>query len=150
MANQHYSRNLHVEAESSEFSNMRNTEDHIQRAVEIGQKNQRTIELIRNWCANVSIKLGGGVGLVEIETGLPIGPRSLECPHAPAGGMAGMDLTFIAIDYYDRNCVDCKFRKPVRLPNLKSLVDERDAHRARQQEAQRRAEQEVVEPFGQA
>jgi hypothetical protein len=76
---------------------------------------------------------------------LPIGPRFLECPHAPASGMAGMDLTFVAVDFYDRNCVDCKFRKPVGLPNLKSLVDERDGHRARQQQAQRRAEQEVAD-----
>jgi hypothetical protein len=123
---------------------MRSTEDQIQRAIEIGKKNQRVIELVRNWCAHVSIKLGGGTGLVEQQTGLPIGVRFLECPHAPAGGMAGMDLTSIAIDYYDRNCVDCKFRKPVRLPNLKSLVDERDAHQARQQQAQRLAEQEVA------
>lgn len=126
-------------------SGMRDTEDQIQRAIEIGKKNQRVIELIRNWCANVSVKLGGGTGLVEQQTGLPIGPRFLECPHAPAGGMAGMDLTSIAIDYYDRNCVDCKFRKPVGLPNLKSLVDKRDAQRARQQQAQRQAEQEVAD-----
>src|ERR1700694_5829717 len=123
---------------------MRNTEDHIQRAIEMGEQNKRTVELVHNWCANVSVKIWGGVGLVEMETGLPIGHRVLECPHAPASGMAGADLAFVAVDFYDRNCVDCKFRKPVGLPNLKSLVDERDAHRARQQQAQRSAHQEVA------
>jgi hypothetical protein len=60
---------------TSIVSKMRNTEDQIQRAIEIGEKNQRVIELVRNWCGNVSIKLGGGTGLVEAQTGLPIGPR---------------------------------------------------------------------------
>ena len=59
--------------------------------------------------------------------------------------MAGADLAIIAVDFYDRNCVDCKFRKPVGLPNLKSLVDERDAQRTRQQQAQQRAEREVAD-----
>ena len=46
---------------------MRNTEDHFQRAIEIGEKNQKTVELIRNWCANVSVKIWGGIGLVEAQ-----------------------------------------------------------------------------------
>ena len=124
---------------------MRNTDDHIRRALEIGEQNKRTIELVRNWCANVSVKPLGSGGIVEMNMGLPVGPRMLECPHAPASGMAGADLAFVAIDFYDRNCADCKFRKPVGLPNLKSLVDERDAHQAKQQQAQRRAEQEIAD-----
>ena len=121
------------------------TDEHIQRALEIGEKNKRTSELIRNWCANVSIKKLGGGGLVEFDTGLPIGPRSLECQHARAPGMAGSDLALIALNFHDRNCVDCKFRQPVGLPNLTTLVSERDAHRAQQQQAQQRAEREVAE-----
>jgi hypothetical protein len=122
---------------------MRDTEDHIQRALQIGEKNQQIIKLVQNWCANVSVKVWGGVGLVEAQTGLPIGTRCLECPHAAASGMAGMDLEMVAIDFYDRNCADCKLRKPVGLPNLKSLVDRRDEERARQEQARRGAEQQV-------
>jgi hypothetical protein len=59
-------------------------------------------------------------------SGLPIGPRSLTCPHASASGFSGMDLKFIAFDFYDRNCVGCAHRKPVRRPNLSELVHERD------------------------
>src|SRR5260370_10602702 len=117
----------------------------IDRALEIGESNKRTSELIRNWCAHVSIKKDGGGGLVELETGLPIGPRFLECPHARAFGMAGVDLAHIALDFHDRNCVNCKFRQPVGLPNLTTLVTEREAYRTQQQQAQQRAEQEVAQ-----
>ena len=55
-----------------------------ERAIEIGEKNKRTVELVRNWCVHVSIRKLGGGGLIEQQTRLPIGPRSLECPHAPA------------------------------------------------------------------
>ena len=124
---------------------MMSGDEQVRRAIEIGEKNKRTIELIKNWCAYIVVKQSGGVGIVEIETGLPIGTRSLECPHARAAGWAGMDMAHIAVDFYDRNCVDCQFRKPVTLPNLSVLVAERDAYRARQEQAQQRAEQAVAE-----
>jgi hypothetical protein len=103
------------------------------------------VELISNWCAYVSIKKSGGTGIVEQQTGLPIGHRYLECQHAPASGMAGSDLALIALDFHDRNCVDCKFRESVGLPNLTTLLSQRDAHRAQQRQAQQRAEQQVAE-----
>src|SRR5260221_6237259 len=120
-------------------------DNRIEQAVEIGQKNQRTWQLVRNWCAHVKIRKHGGTGLVELETGLPIGHHFLECPHAPAGGMAAWDLVDTAVDFHDRNCVDCKFRKPVGLPNISSLVAERDAQREKQRAARARAEQEVAD-----
>ena len=114
------------------------TDDRIQRAIEIGEKNKRISELVCNWCAHVSIKRHGA-GMVEMDTGLPIGPRSLECPHARASGMAGMDMAGIALNFYDRNCIDCKFRQPVGLPNLSTLVADRDAYLAQQQRQRERA-----------
>lgn len=108
------------------------TDEHIQQAIEIGTKNKQTLELIRNWCAHISVKKMGGGGIVEQETGLPIGPRALECQHAAASGFAGHDLAGIAVDFYDRNCFDCKFRKPVSIPNISILVGERDQNRERQ------------------
>src|SRR4030088_209220 len=106
------------------------TEKQIQRAIAIGETNQRTLELMRNWCAHLSIDKMGGGGLVEELTSLPIGPRSLSCPHAVAPGFAGHDLRFLAIDFYDRNCAGCVHRKPVGFPNLSVLINERDAARS--------------------
>jgi hypothetical protein len=123
----------------------KNLDRRIERALAIGEQNQRTVELVRNWCAHVSIKKFGGVGLVELETGLPIGPHSLECPHARASGIAGSDLAVVALDFHDRNCVDCRFRQAVGLPNLTTLLSEREVYRAKQERAQRQAEQEVAE-----
>ena len=51
---------------------------------------------------------------------------SLECPHARAGGMSAFKLADTALDFHDRNCVDCKFRKPMGFPNLSELLAERD------------------------
>jgi hypothetical protein len=92
----------------------------------MGEANKRTLELVRNWCANLVVDKHGGGGLIEQLTALPVGPRSLSCPHAPASGFAGSDLKSIAVDFYERNCVGCAYRKPVGLPNLSSLVHERD------------------------
>ena len=97
-------------------------------AVEIGEKNQRTAALVRNWCANARIEKHGGVGIVEQMTGLPIGHHAIACDYAaPGSTIAAWDLVDAALDFYGRNCVGCAHRKPVTLPNLSSLVAERDA-----------------------
>jgi hypothetical protein len=106
--------------------------DHIQEAVAIGEKNKRTLELLHNWCGLVRVRKHGGVGMVEQMTGLPIGHHFLECPHAPAGGMAAWDLAETALDFHDRNCVECKFRKAMGLPNLSVLLAEREQQRSKQ------------------
>jgi hypothetical protein len=106
------------------------TEKHVQRAIALGEANQRTLELVQNWCANVRIEKHGWGGIIEQMNGLPIGPRSLVCPYAVAPGFSGSDLKFLAVDFYDRNCAGCTHRKPVALPNLSSLIHERDAARA--------------------
>ena len=55
--------------------------------------------------------------------------------------MAAWDLADTAIDFYDRNCVDCKFRRPVGLPNISGLVAERDKQtKVREQEQARHAQ----------
>lgn len=110
-------------------------DDSIQRAIRIGERNKEIIELAHNWCAHLEVRQAGGVGVVEMQTGLPIGMRSFKCPYASAAGLAGMDLEVVALDFYDRNCPDCKERRPVRLPNLSSLVGERDAAQKRDSEA---------------
>jgi len=99
-------------------------------AAEAGERNRATMQLVRNWCSHVRIKKFGGTGMIEQMTGLPIGNHGLECDHATAGGMYTWHLRDAALDFYDRNCVDCKKRKAVGIPNLLSLVQERDQQRA--------------------
>jgi hypothetical protein len=101
-------------------------DDGIARAIQIGEANARVIELAQNWCAHLEVEKNGGTGLVEVQTGLPIGMRSFKCVYASAAGFAGMALEGIALDFYDRNCVGCDKRSPVRLPNLSQLVADRD------------------------
>ena len=116
------------------------TNARIEEALQIGEKNRQTAELVRNWCAHVSIKKMGGVGMVEQMSGLPIGPHALQCPHAAGGGMGTWDLVDATLDFYDRNCVDCKFRQPVGLPNISTLIAARD-----ERQKQQRLEQDRVE-----
>jgi hypothetical protein len=106
------------------------TEKHVQRAIALGDANQRILELVRNWCANIRVEKHGSGGIIELMNGLPIGPRSLACSYAVAPGFSGSDIKFLAIDFYDRNCAGCADRKPVGLPNLSSLIQERDTARA--------------------
>jgi len=109
-------------------------------AVEIGKKNQRTITLIKNWCAHTRAENQGGIGLIQVQTGLPIGLLAMACDYATSGrSMATWDLVDAALHFYDSNCVGCSHRKPVRLPNLSELVAERDA-KVRAREAQAAAE----------
>jgi len=95
------------------------------------------MELIHNWCRHARVEKFGGTGLIEMETGLPIGHHHMACDHAPAGGFACWDLAEAALNFHDRNCVDCAHREPVRLPNLTSLLQKRDADRRLAEEERR-------------
>jgi len=57
--------------------------DRIQDAVEAGKRNLEAMKLIRNWCAHVTVRKHGGTGLIEMQTGLPIGHHFLECHRHP-------------------------------------------------------------------
>jgi len=108
----------------------------IERAFEIGKDNEEVIQLAHNWCGHLKVVKSGGTGLIEVQTGLPIGMRHFECQHAVAGGFAGMVMRDIVLDFYDRNCVGCKYRVAVRLPNLSQLAGERDERNKRARDAQ--------------
>jgi hypothetical protein len=123
-------------------------DDDIERAVRIGEANAKVIELARNWCAHLEVEKNGGTGIVEAQTGLPIGMRSFKCVHASAAGFAGMVLETIALDFYDRNCIGCKKRVPVQLPNLSQLVAEREREASAvryRREAKEREEETLYE-----
>lgn len=100
------------------------------RAVEDGRRNQEVKVLIQNWCGHARIEKFGGTGMIEAATGFPIGHHSMACDHAPVGGSATWRLEDAALEFYDRNCVICKVRQPLRLPNLVELVRGRDQQAA--------------------
>jgi hypothetical protein len=110
----------------------------LSRALETGEKNRQTLVLLQNWCAHAKLERGGGVGLIHAMTRDPVGLLGVSCDYAPAGGMYAWDLAAVALEFHDRNCVGCPYRKPVGLPNLSSLLAERDAaqrQRSQQEEA---------------
>ena len=121
------------------------SDQRIQHAIEAGEHNRSTAELVRNWCAHARIEKFGGIGIIEAQTGLPIGHHSVKCDHASEAGMAAWDLAEAALDFHDRNCIDCKLRKPVGFPNLSSLVQERDSHRTSEAEKRGRADAKEAE-----
>lgn len=116
----------------------------IERAIRDGERNQDAKHLIHNWCRHARVEKFGGTGLIEMETGLPIGQHSMVCDFAPASGMATWLLAESAVRFHDANCLNCPHRVPVALPNLAMLVAQRDADRknaqTRAQEAQRAKE----------
>lgn len=111
------------------------------KAVASGEKNRRTLELVLNWCRHARVVKAGGTGLIEMETGLPIGHHHMACDYAPAGGIATWDLADAALDFHDRNCASCTDREPVRLPNLTRLIQERGTFRRRVEDEQRAAKE---------
>ncbi len=116
------------------------------KATDAGERNRTGFELVRNWCAHVRIEKFGGTGIVEQMTGLPIGNHGLKCDHATPGGIYSWDICESALDFYDRNCIDCEKRKPVSLPNLLVWVKERDDARvaeAQRAEAERSRQEEA-------
>lgn len=114
------------------------------KAIEGGERNAEMLTLMKNWCAHARAKRFGGIGMVEQATGLPIGHFSMECDHAPMGGMASWDLGESMLDFYDRNCASCTLRTPVGFPNLSELVIERDQRR-KAAAARERLEKDEIE-----
>lgn len=97
-------------------------------AIRLGQENRRVIDLAANWCSHIRFERSPllGVGMLEMETGLPISGPELHCQFERAASVICADTKVVALDFYDRNCVDCPHRVPIAFPNLSSLVLERD------------------------
>jgi hypothetical protein len=116
----------------------------IERTIREGERNQEAKRLIHNWCRHARVQKFGGMGMIEMQTGLPIGHHSMVCDFAPASEMATWLLEESAVRFHDANCVSCPHRAPVGLPNLAMLVAQRDTDRqeahTRKQEAQRAKE----------
>jgi hypothetical protein len=116
-------------------------EGELERAYALGRANRTTIELARRHCLDMAFTPfeGGGRGLAEQFSGLPIDTRRVSCPVA-RGDMAGMNLNWLASDFYDRHCVGCRRRRPTgEVPNLASVMEARKAEAAAAAEAERQA-----------
>lgn len=114
----------------------------IQSAIEGGKRNLEAKELIHNWCQHARVEKFGGTGLIEMQTGLPIGHHSMACDYAPSTGMATYFLEASAVSFHDANCIGCPKRVPVRLPNISKLIAQRERDRER---AQARIDEEARE-----
>jgi len=102
-----------------------NIENSVERAVQLGRDNQKLIELVEAHCANARVVREGWGGMVEEQTGLPIGMRSIRCDHAAAPSGFASNLAFLVEDFYRANCVGCPHRKIRGIPNLATWCEER-------------------------
>lgn len=116
-------------------------------AFALGRQNQVTVELARRHCLNMEFPEFGGRGMAEEVSGLPINMRRVRCPFGRPSGAASMNLEWLAIEFYETNCVGCEHRRPTgQLPNLASMVEERNrtsaaaVSAAEQESARRRAD----------
>ena len=125
-------------------------EEEIARAIRLGEANKEVIELLQNWCSHLVVERSefSGVGLVEMQTGLPIGHRRIRCPHASNRGWEGAVLEGLALQFHDDNCRDCDQRAPVRLPNLTKLLGARDRRQAQQDQLRRDHEAKEAKRLG--
>jgi hypothetical protein len=127
-------------------SGERRTETMVHQAVQTGENNKRIIALAEAYCRHINVDRSFmGVGEVEVMTGLPISGGGFRCDHSRGSTMTGMNLEYIALDFYRRNCRECKERATTSvLPNLGTWAEEqlRVEQVRRDEEAQRKTEEE--------
>lgn len=101
-------------------------EDDYKNAIEAGQRNLRAKKLLSNWCFHAEFARSGGIGMVEAETGLPIGYMGVRCKFSKKHSMHCWLLEDAAYDFYQSNCKDCVERAPVGVPNIMEFVGPRE------------------------
>jgi hypothetical protein len=109
----------------------------LDRVYALGRANLTTIELAGRHCLDMTFTLfdGGGRGLAEQSSGLPIDMRQVSCPVA-RGNTGGMNLDWLASDFYNEHCVGCQRRRPTgEMPSLSSVMEARRAEAAADAEA---------------
>jgi hypothetical protein len=101
-------------------------EDRYNEAIEAGQRNLRATKLLSNWCFHAEFVRSPGRGMIEAETGLPIGHMGVQCKFSKKNSMHCWLLEDSAYDFYLNNCKDCKERIPVGFPNIMDFVGPRE------------------------
>ncbi len=101
-------------------------EDTYKRAIEAGQSNLRATKLLSNWCFYAEFARSRGRGMIEAETGLPIGYMGVQCKFSKKNSMHCWLLEDAAYDFYQNNCKNCDERVSVGFPNIMSFVGPRE------------------------
>ena len=101
-------------------------EDRYTAAIEAGQRNLRATTLLSNWCFHAEFVRSHGRGMIEAETGLPIGHMGVDCKFSKKNSMYCWLLEDAVYDFYQNNCKDCEERVPVDIPNIMSFVGPRE------------------------
>ncbi|HGU9769216.1 TPA: hypothetical protein ACNFOQ_000736 [Morganella morganii] len=91
-------------------------------AIEAGQRNLRAVKLLSNWCSHSEFIRSGGRGMIEAETGLPIGHMGVQCKFVKQNSMLSWLLEDSVYSFYKENCKDCNRRVPVGFPNILEFV----------------------------
>jgi len=109
--------------------------------VALGQRNAEVIELFARFCRNVRVEVMGGVGMIEAQTGLPIGHRAFRCAYASGMTAFSMHLEDVAVEFYEEHCRGCadRVRSGLLSENIATLAE------ARRSASQARAERERAE-----
>jgi hypothetical protein len=123
-------------------------EDSYREAAEAGQRNLRATKLLSNWCFHAELGRSPGRGMIEAETGLPIGHMGVRCKFSKKNSMYCWLLEDAAYDFYHHNCKGCKERVPVGFPNIMSFVGPREKaaeqrKRAREEEERERKQKQT-------
>lgn len=116
-------------------------DDSISSAYEAGEKNLRAQTLLHNWCLHANIVRSSGRGVIEAQTGLPIGHMGVDCKFSQKNSSMYWLLEDSIYDFYLNNCKGCKERAAVSLPNIIEIVGPRE-NAAEQRRIEREKEDE--------
>ncbi|PMN01386.1 hypothetical protein BCT41_10355 [Vibrio splendidus] len=120
---------------------MDNFDDGIQKALEAGQHNAETHKLLSNWCEYAQVSRSRGIGMVEAETGLPIGHMGMQCKYSKHTSMHSWLLEDSVYSFYKKCCSDCDNRAPVSMPNILKFV----VPRLQEEEERKKEKSELIE-----
>jgi len=123
-------------------------EDSYKKALEAGERNLRATKLLSNWCFHAELVRSPGRGMIEAETGLPIGHMGVQCKFSTKNSMLCWLLEDAAYDFYQNNCKACAERVPVKIPNIMDFVGPREQaaetrKRVREEEVKWRKQKQI-------
>lgn len=107
----------------------------IEDALNLGRANEQAKRLVANHCLHADVTVN--VSPLGHDVGLPIGRAEIRCSYAPFFGMSAVDLTSLAVEFYEQNCIGCAYRKPS--GQLPTLASEAERRRQERDEADSRA-----------
>lgn len=127
---------------------MDNFEEEYRSAVAAGQRNLKASKLLSNWCFHAELVRHPGRGLIEAETGLPIGHMGVQCKFSRKDSVQCWLLEDAAYDFYQSNCKSCSERIPVAVPNILQFVAPRE--KAAEKRSRAREEEDLKRKQAQA